>query len=71
MRKMSVRMAGQNILQGQISMLNPNIGVTSPRLSIIKDSVASSNQMDASVRVDSSLKAPKQKGNLTVGFQNS
>ena len=43
MRKMSVRVTGQNILQGQISMLNPNIGVTSPKLSIIKDSVASSN----------------------------
>ena len=64
---MTARMAGQNIMQGQISMLNPNIGVTSPRLSIIKDSVASTNQMDKSVRVDSSLKAPKQKN---VGFNS-
>ena len=70
MRKMSVRVA-QNVLGGQISMLNPNIGVTSPKLSIIKDSVTSSN-IDKSFRVDSSLKkeAPKMKGNLTVGFNS-
>ena len=71
MRKMSVRVA-QNVLGGQISMLNPNIGVTSPKgLSIIKDSVTSSN-IDKSFRVDSSLKkeAPKVKGNLTVGFNS-
>ena len=43
MRKLSVRMAGQNVLQGQISMLNPNIGVNAPKLSIIKDSIASQN----------------------------
>ena len=57
MKKMTVRMAGRNIMQNQISMLNQ---INSPpRPSIIKDSVESSNQIDPSVRVDSSLKAPR------------
>ena len=68
MKKMTVRMAGRNIMQNQISMLNQLN--SPPRPSIIKDSVESSKEIDPSVRIDSSLKAPRCKGSLTVGFNS-